>query len=151
MSPHLKQYHGKAIALDAEDLCAPFPLLFLVHENTVRGDNSHQPTPNVEVTSGWQKWMVRGGVVNEKVDGSFTFNREAPTLGPPPAGRSLNVQTSPTTQVASTSESRTVIMPPTVDLLRELIAYQRTMPSWKAWQREAMGWPGWEGTAELAE
>jgi hypothetical protein len=86
--------------------------------------------------------MVIGGVVNEKDNGSFTFNREI--LGPP-AGKSLNV---PTTQVASTSESRTVIMPPTADLIEELMAYQRTMPSWKAWEREIMGW---DGTAELAE
>ena len=96
----------------------------------------------MEVTSRWQKWMVIGGVVNEKDNGSFTFNREI--LGPP-AGKSLNVQTSPTTQVASTSESRAIIMPPTAELVEELMAYQHTMPSWKAWQREIMGW---EGTAE---
>jgi hypothetical protein len=36
-------------------------------------------------------------------------------------------------------------MPPTAELVEELMAYQHTMPSWKAWQREIMGW---EGTAE---
>jgi hypothetical protein len=110
-----------------------------------RGRNFFQPTSNVEVTSGWQKWMVKGGVVNEKDDGSFAFNREVPILGPP-AGQPLNVQTLPTAQVASTSESQNIITPPTDDLIKELMAYQRTMPSWKALQREAMG-----GTAELAE
>ena len=124
-SAHLKQYHGKAIALDIEDVYAPLPLLFLVQENMARGRNFFQPTPNVEVTSRWQKWMVIGGVVNEKDNGSFTFNRE---ILSPPAGKSLNVQTSPTTQVASTSESRTVIMPPTADLIEELMAYQRNLP-----------------------
>jgi hypothetical protein len=36
-------------------------------------------------------------------------------------------------------------MPPTAELVEELMAYQHTMPSWKAWQREIMCW---EGTAE---
>ena len=79
------------------------------------------------------------GVVNEKGNGSFMFNREAPTSGPT-AGQPLNVQTSsPTTQVPG---SRNVIAPPTADLIEELVAFQRTMPSWKACQREVMGWGG---------
>jgi hypothetical protein len=86
--------------------------------------------------------MIKKGVVNEKDDGSFSFNHEAPTSDPP-AGQPLKVQMSPATQVASTS--RTVITPPTADLVEELMAVQHTMPSWKALQREAMGW---EGTAE---
>ena len=36
-------------------------------------------------------------------------------------------------------------MPPTPALIEDLLAYQCTTPSWKAWQRETMGW---EGTAE---
>jgi hypothetical protein len=36
-------------------------------------------------------------------------------------------------------------MPPTADLVDELMAVQRTIPSWKASQRDAIGW---EGTAE---
>jgi len=137
---HLQQFHGKAIALDIKDMRAPLPLLFLVHEYRVRGRNFYQPTSDIKVTSDWPEW-VNDRMVDEKDDGSFMFNREAPTPGPP-TGRSLNVQASPTTQV---SGSRTVIMPPTADLVEELLAVQRTMPSWKACQREAMGW---EGTAE---
>jgi hypothetical protein len=123
---------------------------FFVHEYMVCGRNFYQPTPDVEVvTSGWQEWMLNEGVANEEDNGSFTFNHEASILGPP-AGQSLNAQMSPTThwQVASTSGSQTVIMPPTADLVEELMAYQHTMPSWKvwaAWQREAMDS---EGTVE---
>jgi hypothetical protein len=36
-------------------------------------------------------------------------------------------------------------MPPTADLVEELLAYQRTMPSCKGRQQESVGW---EGTAE---
>jgi hypothetical protein len=41
--------------------------------------------PDMEATDGWQKWMIDRGVVNESDDGTFTFNRDAPTLGPPAA------------------------------------------------------------------
>jgi len=120
----LKQFHGKAIALDIKDMHAPLPLLFLVHEYTVRGMNFYQPTLDMQVTSGWQGWLVDEGVVNETDDGSFTFNREAPTR--PPAG------TAPTTtQVVSTPGSSFVILPPTADLVEELMACQRAMPGWK--------------------
>ncbi|KAF8500812.1 hypothetical protein F5888DRAFT_1905132 [Russula emetica] len=105
---HLAQFHGKAIGLNIEDTRAPLPLLFLAHE--------------------YSDWMIREGMVNEKEDGSFTFNRKAPTSGP-----------------LAASGSRSLVMPPTADLTEELKAYQHTMPSWKAWLREAMGW---EGTAE---
>ena len=61
----------------------------------VRGRNFYQTTPDVDVTNFWQEWVVEEGVVNEKDDGSFTFNHDAPTSGPP--GQSSNVQTLPTT------------------------------------------------------
>jgi hypothetical protein len=138
----LEQFHGKAIALDVKDMWAPLPLLFLVHEYRVRGKNFYQPTSNVDVTSDWQEWMVIDGVVNEKDDGSFMFNRKAPTLGLPAGSQSLN------SQVPSASGSQTVIKPPTADLVKELMACQRGMPSWKvlrSLRREAMDW---EETAE---
>jgi hypothetical protein len=139
----LQQFHGKAIAVDIKDNHAPLPLLFLAHEYMVHGRNFYQPTPNLKVTNDFQDWVINEGMVNEGDGQSFSFKRKAPTSGP--AGQSLNVQMSPTTQVASASGSRIVIMPPTADLVEELVAYQHTMPSWKMCQREAMGW---EGTAE---
>lgn len=77
MSPYLKQFHSKAVGLDIEDIHAPLPLLFLVHEHMVRGKNFYQPTSDTQVTVGWQRWIIDEGVVNEKDDGSFTFNRKA--------------------------------------------------------------------------
>ncbi len=140
----MQPFHGKAIALDVDHQRAPLPLLFLVHEYKVRGKNPFQPTGDLrlEVTDGWQEWLVQDGVVNEKDDGTFTFNRDAPTSGPAP-GPYMRLQTSSTT--AGPSGSQTSIMPPAADLVEELLAFQRTMPSWKGWQKEGMGW---ERTAE---
>jgi hypothetical protein len=140
---YLKQFHGKAITLDIEDIQAPLPLLFLSHEYRVRGRNIYQPKPDVEVSSDWQVWMVTRGVVNKNNNGSFMFSHEALTSSSgPPAGQSLP-------QVASTfgSQTQTVIKPPTADLVEKLMACQHAMPSWKVGQREDMGW---EGTAEEA-
>jgi hypothetical protein len=104
-----------------------------------RGKNFLQPTPYVEVTNSWQRWMVIGGVVNEEDDGAFTFNREATTsLSPPPGQSSSHLQASESSTTAQPFGSQSVIMPPTDDLVEELLAYQRTTPSWKAWQREIM-------------
>jgi len=108
----------------------------------VRGRNFYQPNSDVELTGRWQDWIVNDGVVDEKDDGSFTFNRLAPPSGLP-ASQSTNLQAPPTT--ALPSGSRTVIMPPTPELIEELMAFQRTMPSWKACQMENMDW---EGTAD---
>jgi hypothetical protein len=102
----------------------------------------YRRTPDVEVTNEWQEWIVNDGVVNETDHGKFTFNRYAPTSGPP-ARRSRDLQALSTT--APPSNSRTVVMPPTADLVEELMAYQRTTPSWRAWEWEVMGW---EGTAK---
>ena len=159
----MEQFHGKAVALDIKDNRAPLPLLFLVHEYMARGRNFFQPNPNLRVTNDFQDWIVNDGVVNEEDGRSFSFKRKASTSSPagqssnvqaptqatqtsgPAAVQSLNVQTLPATQVASTSGPSNVIMPPTADLVEELMAFQHTMPSWKAWQKETMGW---EGTAE---
>lgn len=93
-SPGLREFHGKAIGITIEDRHAPLPVLLLVHEYRVRGTNFYQPAPELEVTGGWQEWLVRDGVVNES-DGSFTFNRTAPTSGP---------SAGPSTHFASTDD-----------------------------------------------
>lgn len=109
------------------------------------GEISINQCPNIGVTNDWQEWLIKDSIVNEKGDGSFHFNRKAPTSGPS-VSQSLNVQMSPTAQDASTSRTRTVVIqPPTPGVIEELLAFQRTMPSWKAWERESMDW---EGTAE---
>ncbi|KAF8322371.1 uncharacterized protein EI90DRAFT_3157775 [Cantharellus anzutake] len=142
-SLELAQFHGKAIALDPKDKHSPLPLLFLAHEYMVRGRNFHQPSPIPEPTNTWQDWMVNDDVVNEGDEGSFTFNRSGPPRRNSPTYQSANLQGFDTD--ASPSGSQNGIMPPTADLVAELMAYQLTMPSWKAWQTESMSW---EGTAE---
>jgi hypothetical protein len=133
-SQHLQQYHGKAIAVNIDDTFAPLPILFVIHETMARGINFVQPTPDEEVTDSWQRWMVVGGVVNEKEDGTFTFNRDAPTS--PPSGWPIDLQESSAAFAAPHSPVRDVITPLTDDIRKELLAYQRTTQSWKAWQSE---------------
>jgi len=55
------------------------------------------------------------------------------------------VNTEATPADAPPSGSQSLITPPGPDLVQTLMAFQRTMPSWKAWQRETMSW---EGTAD---
>jgi hypothetical protein len=113
----------------------------------VRGRNFYRPMPSLEVTNEWQEWIIKKGVVHEEGDRTFTFNGDTPNPPPDPtpdpSRRSKHLQASSTT--AGLSRSRTAIMPHTDDLVKELMAFQRTMLSWKAWEREVTSW---EGTAE---
>jgi len=151
LSQHLEPFHGKAIALNINDQHAPIPVLFLIHEYMVRGRNFYQPTPIVEVTNDWQDWIINDGLLNvDDEQSSFSFKHETPAHAPPGPSAAPHASTVPSavphaSSVPSTiplSSSRTFILPPTADLVKELLEFQRTMPSWK---RESMGW---EGTAE---
>jgi hypothetical protein len=133
--------HGKAIALDIKDKRAPIPILFLIHEFMVRGRNFYQSKTSVEVTHNFQDWIISDGVLSVNDDGQFSFRCDAPVCG----SRAFQAPSSTVLPSTAPSGSRTFILPPTADLVEELLQYQRTMPSWKAWQKESMGW---EGTAE---
>ncbi|KAH9957160.1 hypothetical protein BJV74DRAFT_920650 [Russula compacta] len=105
--------------------------------------------PNLEVTGAWQDWIVNDDLVSEGDDGSFIFKRKAPTSdlksGPPPTRKSTNLPAPRTAAPAPHSGARIRIMSSTADLAAELMAVQRTLPSWKSAQMESMDW---EGTAE---
>lgn len=149
----LQPFHGKAIALDINHQRAPLPLFFLIHEFMVRGRNFYQPTAELAVTDRWQEWIDDDNIAN--ADGSFKHDAPAPSPSPtpgpsaPPGPASGHLQALSPSPFSSSGPSgssyRTVIMPPTADLIDKLKVYQRTTPSWKAWEREMMGW---EGTAE---
>ena len=57
MTDHLREFHGKAIALDIKDITRALPLLFLVHEYRVRGEN-FLPT---NVRRGGNQWLAGVG------------------------------------------------------------------------------------------
>jgi hypothetical protein len=139
-SVSLRGFHGKAIALDVNHPHAPLPLLLLAHEYMVRGRNFIQTTTNVEMKNNWQTWLIDQGMVNEKEDGSFSLNRDAPTR---PSGntarRSARLQSSSDTGTAGPSQS---IAPPTDAVIAGLVESQHNMLSWKTWKREAMSWGG---------
>ncbi|EIW76852.1 hypothetical protein CONPUDRAFT_110500 [Coniophora puteana RWD-64-598 SS2] len=137
-----KRLHGKAIALDFKDKRSPLPLLFLVHEYMVRGRNFFQRTSDVEITCEWQDWITTEDVVDDGNDGSFAFKRSAAPSSFS-TGRPMPWQL-PSTDAPPTG-TQPLLTPPNGDLVAQLMAVQRTMPSWKEWQKETMGW---EGTAE---
>jgi len=110
----------------------------MVHEYMVRGRNFYQPT-NLNITIQWQDWIIDDGIGSS----SGTFNNNTPAASSGAVRRSARLQGS--SHAPGPSDSQTVIMPPTADLIEELKAFQCTTPSWKAWERETMSW---EGTAE---
>jgi len=100
----------------------------------------------VEVTDNFQDWIINDGVLSVNDDGqSFSFWRDAPARGSRGLSGAFQAPLSTVSPSTAPSGSQTSISPPTADLVEELLAYQRTMPIWKAWQKESMGW---EGTAE---
>lgn len=81
--------------------------------------------PIVEVTNGWQDWIINDGVVSEGNDGSFTFKCAAPASGSPVGQQPMTLQTLPAT---ASSGSQIYIAPPTSDLIEELLAAQHALP-----------------------
>ncbi|KAN0118825.1 hypothetical protein V8E52_004597, partial [Russula decolorans] len=62
---NMQPFHGKAIiALNINHQHAPLPLLFLIHKYATCRRNFYQPMPDVEVSNGWQEWIVNEGIVN---------------------------------------------------------------------------------------
>ncbi|KAF5360465.1 hypothetical protein D9756_004541 [Leucocoprinus leucothites] len=80
--PTLQAFHGKAVGLDIKDRHAPFPSLFLIHEQRVRGFHPFEPrSPTVFTQPGtipWQDWISVEQVFDNTTD---TFKRaEVPAL-----------------------------------------------------------------------
>jgi hypothetical protein len=68
---NLRQFHGKAIALDIRYHHAPFPSLFIIHEMRVRGSYPFQSTPpDLPDDITWQDWVQEYGVF-DNVSGCF--------------------------------------------------------------------------------
>src|SRR5258708_4444996 len=103
----------------------------------VRGRNFHRPMPDLSITNHWQEWIINDGIAD--ADGTFNNNAPAPsssvpTPTPGAVRRSARLQgLSPT---PGPSDSQIDMTPLTADLIEELKVFQRTTPSWKAWERE---------------
>jgi len=139
-SRDLQPFHGKAIALDIRDRRAPFPSLFILHEMRVRGFHPFQPiTPAMPDSSPWQDWILSDGIFDYA---SGFFNRVTPPGKP---NSSISAQQQPqfqptTTGTGGAAGGHTVTL--NADIIADILAATRDMPSWKACQMEGMDWTG---------
>ncbi|KAI0263011.1 hypothetical protein BC834DRAFT_971563 [Gloeopeniophorella convolvens] len=141
-----QQYHGKVIALDNRDRHAPFPALFIIHEMRVRGFHPFRPlAPAVDDDPPWQDWILSDGVA----DASGALIRGCPkgsnfgSVAPACAADIQLPQVQPPTDSGSADGKTPLVL--NQDVIADILAATRAMPSWKACMVEGMSW---SGTAE---
>jgi hypothetical protein len=141
--PSLQQFHGKAIALDIRDRHAPFASLFIIHEMRVRGFHPFEPTGPAMPNGPWQDWILSDGVFD---DASGSFKRDSPPDNGDNGNNSFSAQSQlqfqPTTMSTgdATSDGRKVTL--NADVIADILAATRAMPSWKACEVEGTSWTG---------
>ncbi|TFK71442.1 hypothetical protein BDN72DRAFT_869994 [Pluteus cervinus] len=127
--PNQSEYHGKVVGLDIHDLHAPFPSLFIIHEMQVRGHRPFLPIEPLIDGISWQNCQTtREGPPPD------TNNPESPTMQFQP--QTVNTEGEPSGRYQITLND---------DVINEILAATRAMPSWKACQMEDTRW---NGTAE---
>ncbi|KAF5383011.1 hypothetical protein D9615_004888 [Tricholomella constricta] len=137
----LQAFHGKAIALEITDHHAPFPSLFIIHEMRVRGFHPFAPLrPDMPINPAWQDWISSSGVFDNTTN---SFIREQPSLN---RNRDVTAQSQIPSTMANTGDMASDGgLAYDSNVIEEILAVTRAMPSWKACQVE--GTP-WTGTAE---
>jgi hypothetical protein len=146
-SPGLQEYHGKAVALDVKDPHVPIPSLFIIHEMRVRGFHPFAPlNPSIPNDTLWQNWIESDGVYDPV---SHSFKRDGPPM-PADNGHSsitaLPQFPTATTNTGGASSNKHSVLPLNADVIADILAATRAMPSWKACEEE--GTTTWTGTAE---
>jgi len=132
---HLRLYHNKAVALDNMHKYAPFPSTFIIHEMRVRGHNPFAPTqPEVPTDLPWQDWITSHGIFDNV---SQSFKRDAVPVHRRDMNTQLQMQP---TSADPPSGSRALAL--NADVIAEILAATRAMPSWKACQIEGTSWQG---------
>ncbi|KAF8345072.1 hypothetical protein F5887DRAFT_1102802 [Amanita rubescens] len=132
----LQQFHGKAIALDIKDRYAPFPSLFLIHEMRVRGFHPFQTVvPTIPNDILWQDWILSKQVFD---NASGSFKRDAP----PDNHIHVSAQVQLPSQPMMTASSSQHTLALNADVIADILAATRAMPSWKACQVEGTDWTG---------
>jgi len=135
---YLQQFHGKAIALDIKDKYAPFPSLFIIYEMRVRGFHPFQPVvPTVPDDIPWQDWILSDHVFD---NASGSFKRDCPSPNSFSAQAQLPFYPTTTSGDGASSSQRTVAL--NADVIADILAATRAMPSWKACQVEGTSWTG---------
>ncbi|KAF8585920.1 hypothetical protein K439DRAFT_1646404 [Ramaria rubella] len=139
--PALQVFHGKAIALDIRDRYAPFPSLFIIHEMRVRGFHPFEPVaPALRNDYPWQDWIVSEQVY-DNASGSFKRYRQSHHGN---NGSSAQLQLLSQLEMdgagGESSGGRTAVL--NENVIADILAFTRAMPSWKACQIEGTSWAG---------
>ncbi|EJD54075.1 hypothetical protein AURDEDRAFT_53357 [Auricularia subglabra TFB-10046 SS5] len=133
----LAMHHGKAVALDFAHQRAPYPAVFLIHEIRTRGFWPWQEhTVDISANT-YQDWVVRGGYLNE--GGHLSPNAPEPAPLPAPYGdaSSLGGQSG----LGQVSGRKVTLEPPEA-IFAQTLAFQQTMPTWRAALLENESWSG---------
>lgn len=135
----LQQFHGRAIALDNKGRHVPFPSLFIIHEIRARGFHPFAPvSPEIPNDNPFQDWILSQCIFD---NASGSFRRDLPN-----SGSSVTMSTLPpfppvTTNTGGTSTGvRRLEL--NADVINEILAATRAMPTWKACEVEGMSWDG---------
>lgn len=134
----LRPHHGKAIALDVADKHAPFPSLFLIHEMRVRGHNPFQITnPDVPDNNSinWQEWITTRGVWDNT--GGHFHRRRPHGSGAPGQSQSLAMDDG-----GGPSAGGAQHLELNEQVIADILAATRAMPSWKECDTEGTRWTG---------
>ena len=145
-SVDLQPHHGKAVALDVSDKHAPFPSLFIIHEMRVRGFNPfHNTSPDVPDIINWQDWITTSGILDNT---QSHFHRHRHGLhGSGSAGLSQMIPSMTPINTSGGSASGARHLELNEDIIADILAVTRAMPSWKECEVEGEG-TQWVGTAE---
>lgn len=136
----LAPYHGKAIALDIADEHTPFPSLFIIHEMRVRGYHPfHDTCPYVPDAIDWQDWVKTTGVLDDTRSHFYRHGhgRGAPRLPQMPSITPIN-----TSGGGESSARGTQRLELNENVIADILAATRAMPSWKECGVEGTRWTG---------
>ncbi|KAI0260579.1 hypothetical protein BC834DRAFT_1012023 [Gloeopeniophorella convolvens] len=123
------------VALDSRDRHAPFPALFIIHGMRVRGFYPFRPiAPAVDDDPPWQDWILSDGVA----DASGALIREHLEDSNPGSVASASAadiqlpQVQPQTDADGGLGDGKMALALNQDVIADILAATRAMPSWKA-------------------
>jgi len=125
--PKYRKYHGKAVAFDIKDPLVPFPSLFIIHEIRARESHPFEPVGSLDVPgdSRWQDWISLEEVFDD-VSQSFRRNLPRSSVTPEPSHQLL--------PAAGGMSSGARKLELNENVIADIVAATRAMPSWKACQ-----------------
>jgi hypothetical protein len=129
-------FHGRAIALDVRDHCAPFATLFIIHEWRVRGFHPFQHAPSIPAEITWQQWISLSGVYDN--DSGFIHDAADPLQD----NNNNNIYQQVYQYQPSTSSggpggpTERLVLAPNNDIIANILAATHAQPSWRVCEEE---------------